>query len=68
MNGPLSDGDIRFLRGVVNDPGGSGRSVPTGRAVTAGRLDPQRIELHVRSDGPHDPARDLGPVSIASCE
>lgn len=51
----LGDSDIRLLRGVVDDPPGSIRNLPTAvRTTTAERRGAAQIELRVRSGGPAD--------------
>jgi hypothetical protein len=54
VRSPLSEQDVAVLCGVVGDPPGSVRNIPTGRATTAERLSPDEIELRVRSAGPAD--------------
>jgi hypothetical protein len=50
----LSNQDVAVLRGVLHDPPGSVRNIPSGRSVTAERIGAEDLELRVRSDGPAD--------------
>ncbi len=53
--GPLSNSDLALLRGVLDDPVGSIRTVPSApRSPTSERLAVGRIRLTLRSSGPAD--------------
>lgn len=55
MAGRLSDSDVRVLRGVLDDPDASSRSIPTAlRKPVAEKVGAGRIRLRIRSGGPAD--------------
>lgn len=55
MAGPLSESDVRLLRGVMDDPDASLRNLPTtSRKPTAEKLSDGRIRLTIRSIGSAD--------------
>jgi hypothetical protein len=55
MPSPLSDSDLAVLQGVLDDPVGSIRNVPSApRSPTTVNLGGGRIQLTVKSNGPAD--------------
>ncbi len=54
MRDPLSGSDVALLRGVLNDPVGSIRTVPSAPRSPTAELATGRIRLTVRSGGPAD--------------